>query len=97
VLELQLKNVEVVHSRVELLKPQQLFSTIICRAFAGMQDILNLTGRLLADESVLLAMKGQIPEQELAALSLDYTVVPLAVPGIEAERCLICMEKGKHG
>lgn len=97
VLELRLKNVEVVHSRVELIKPQQLFSTVICRAFAGMADIVKLTGHLLADDGLLLAMKGQIPEQELAEISLDYTVVPLAVPGIDAERCLICMEKGKHG
>ncbi|MBS4052840.1 MAG: 16S rRNA (guanine(527)-N(7))-methyltransferase RsmG [Methylomonas sp.] len=97
VLELRLKNVEVVHSRVELIKPQQLFSTVICRAFAGMADIVKLTGHLLADDGLLLAMKGQIPEQELAEISLDYTVVPLAVLGIDAERCLICMEKGKHG
>ncbi|PPD29194.1 MAG: 16S rRNA (guanine(527)-N(7))-methyltransferase RsmG [Methylomonas sp.] len=97
VLELQLKNVEVVHSRVEQFKPQQLFSTVISRAFANMGDIVTLTEHLLAEDGVLLAMKGQIPEQELAELSLDYTVIPLNVPGIDAERCLICMEKGKHG
>ncbi|MCQ8104113.1 16S rRNA (guanine(527)-N(7))-methyltransferase RsmG [Methylomonas sp. SURF-2] len=97
VLELKLKNVEVVHGRVELFKPQQLFSTVICRAFAGMRDILTLTGHLLADDGLLLAMKGQIPKQELAELSLDYTVVPLLVPGIEAERCLILLERQKHG
>jgi 16S rRNA (guanine527-N7)-methyltransferase len=62
-----------------------------------MGDIVNLTGHLLAEDGLLLAMKGQIPEQELAELSLDYTVIPLNVPGIDAERCLICMEKGKHG
>jgi 16S rRNA (guanine527-N7)-methyltransferase len=82
---------------VELLKPQRLFSTVICRAFAGMNDILKLTEHLLAADGLLLAMKGQIPEQELAELTLDYTVIPLKVPGIEAERCLICMEKGRHG
>ncbi len=97
ILELQLKNVEVLHSRVELLKPQQLFSTVISRAFASMGDILDLTGHLLADDGILLAMKGQIPRQELAEIRLQYTVIPLAVPGIEAERCLICLEKNKHG
>ncbi|QPK62338.1 16S rRNA (guanine(527)-N(7))-methyltransferase RsmG [Methylomonas sp. LL1] len=97
VLELRLKNVDVVHSRVELIKPQQLFSTVICRAFAGMSDIVKLTGHLLAEDGLLLAMKGQIPEQELAELGSDYSVIPLEVPGIAAERCLICMEKGKHG
>lgn len=97
VLELQLKNVEVVHSRVEQLQPSRLFSTVISRAFASMHNIVDLTGHLLAEDGVLLAMKGQIPEQELAELSLDYSVIPLNVPGIDAERCLICMEKGKHG
>lgn len=97
VLELQLKNVEVVHSRVEQFKPPRLFTTVISRAFASMPDIVDLTGHLLAEDGCLLAMKGQIPEQELAELNLDYTVIPLNVPGIDAERCLICMEKGKHG
>jgi 16S rRNA (guanine527-N7)-methyltransferase len=73
VLELQLKNVEVIHSRVELLKPSSLFSTVISRAFAGMGDIVQLTGRLLADDGCLLAMKGQVPKQELESLSLDTT------------------------
>ncbi|AEG02855.1 16S rRNA (guanine(527)-N(7))-methyltransferase RsmG [Methylomonas methanica] len=97
VLELQLKNVEVVHSRVELFSPEQFYSTVISRAFASMADILALTGHLLADDGILLAMKGQIPQQELAEIRLQHTVIPLAVPGIDAERCLICLEKNKHG
>jgi len=97
VLELKLKNVEVVHSRVELLQPEELFSTVICRAFASMNDILQLTGHLLAEDGVLLAMKGQQPEQELIDLAETYSVIPLTVPGIAAERCLIRLEKPKHG
>ncbi|MBD9359427.1 16S rRNA (guanine(527)-N(7))-methyltransferase RsmG [Methylomonas fluvii] len=97
VLELKLKNVEVVHSRVELLEPAELFSTVLCRAFASMPDILQLTGHLLADDGVLLAMKGQQPEQELIDLAATYSVIPLTVPGIDAERCLIRLEKPKHG
>ena len=97
VLELRLKNVEVVHSRVELLQPAELFSTVICRAFASMSDILQLTGHLLAEDGVLLAMKGQQPERELIDLAEKYSVIPLAVPGIDAERCLIRLEKQQHG
>jgi len=97
VLELKLKNVDVVHSRVELLKPDVLFSTVLSRAFASMHDILQLTGHLLAEEGLLLAMKGQTPEQELAQMDSNFSVISLRVPGIEAERCLICMEKQKHG
>lgn len=97
VLELKLGNVQVVHSRVEALRPQALFSTVISRAFAGMDDILKLTGHLLADDGMLLAMKGQVPSQELAALQRDYNVIPIIVPGIDAERCVVCMEKNEHG
>ena len=97
VLELKLKNVEVLHSRVELLKPEHLFTTVMSRAFANMNDILQLTTHLLADDGILLAMKGLVPEQELAQLNTNHTVIPLKVPGIEAERCLIRMEKNKHG
>ncbi|QSB01326.1 16S rRNA (guanine(527)-N(7))-methyltransferase RsmG [Methylomonas sp. EFPC1] len=97
VLELKLKNVEVVHSRVELLEPAELFSTVLCRAFASMPDILQLTGHLLAEDGVLLAMKGQQPEQELIDLAATYSVISLTVPGIDAERCLIRLEKPKHG
>jgi 16S rRNA (guanine527-N7)-methyltransferase len=97
VLELKLKNVEVVHSRVELLQPEILFSTVICRAFASMPDILQLTGHLLVEDGALLAMKGQQPEQELIDLAETYSVIPLTVPGIAAERCLIRLEKPKHG
>ncbi len=97
VLELKLKNVDVVHSRVELLQPEVLFSTVICRAFASMTDILQLTGHLLADDGLLLAMKAQQPEQELIDLGEQYSVIPLIVPGIDAERCLIRLENIKHG
>lgn len=97
VLELQLKNVDVIHGRVESLESQQLFSSVLSRAFASMAEITRLTAHLLSDEGLLLAMKGQIPEQELASLTLEYRVIPLAVPGIAAERCLICLEKSKHG
>lgn len=97
VLELKLKNVEVVHGRVESLQPEQAFSTVITRAFASMPDILKLTGHLLADDGLLLAMKGQQPDQELAEISSDYSVIPIKVPGIDAERCLIRLERPKHG
>ncbi|WAR44911.1 16S rRNA (guanine(527)-N(7))-methyltransferase RsmG [Methylomonas rapida] len=97
VLECRLKNVIVVHGRAESLQPKVLFSTVISRAFASMSDILRLTGHLLADDGLLLAMKGQVPEQELAQIESDYTVISLNVPGIDAERCLIRMEKQKHG
>lgn len=97
VLELKLTNVDVVHSRVEQFKPSRLFDMVLMRAFASMPDIVKMTGHLLAGDGVLLAMKGQQPLDELAGIGAEYQVVPLAVPGIDAERCLIRIERLKHG
>lgn len=97
VLELKLKNVEVVHSRVELLQPGPLFSTVISRAFASMTDIVQLTSHLQADDGVLLAMKAQKPDQELVEAGVAGDVIVITVPGIAAERCLIRVQRGTHG
>lgn len=88
-LELNLKNIKVIHSRVENLKTETLFSTIIMRAFASLPDIISLTSHLLDASGILLAMKGQEPNEELVKMTEKYSVIPVNVPGVEAERCLI--------
>ncbi len=97
VLELKLSNVRVVHSRVEDFQPEQLFSTVMMRAFADMKTIMRLTRHLLAENGRLLAMKGVNPVQELQEIEENGQVIPLSVPGIEAERCLICIEGSPNG
>lgn len=91
ILELKLKNVSVLHSRVEDYQPIQKFDSVTCRAFASMDDILKLTAHLLNKDGLLLAMKGQKPDEELAVLNQPYRVVPIVVPNVEAERCLVCV------
>jgi 16S rRNA (guanine527-N7)-methyltransferase len=97
VLELKLANVDVVHCRVEQLVPAMPFDAVLTRAFASLPDIARLTAHLLAEDGVLLAMKGQMPSDELVGINTASQVIPLHVPGIEAERCLIRLEKPKHG
>lgn len=89
VLELGLKNVAICHDRVERYQPGYAFNTVITRAFASLSDIVELTAHLLAEGGVLLTMKGQNPEAELAQVSADKTLIPIKVPGVEALRCLI--------
>ena len=96
VLELKLNNVTVEHSRVEEFQPQFVFSTVILRAFAGMEKIILLTRHLLAEDAILLAMKGRKPAQELMEISETFKIIPVTVPGIEAERCLIRIERENH-
>jgi 16S rRNA (guanine527-N7)-methyltransferase len=91
VLELKLKNVTICHQRVEKFHPETAFNEIITRAFTNLSDMVQLTSHLLNKEGVLFAMKGKMQESEIALLSSQYLVnqIPIRVPGIDAERCLI--------
>ena len=80
------------HSRVENMKTDSLFSTVIMRAFANLQDIMRLTRHLLDKQGILLAMKGQKPDEELIKIDERYSIIPVNVPGVEAERCVIRIE-----
>lgn len=99
ILELKLKNVTVLHSRVERFQPESLFSTVMMRAFASLEDIMHLSQHLIDPLGVLLAMKGQHPAvKEIKSLTVPYSIIPLKVPGVDAERCLIRIEGvANHG
>jgi 16S rRNA (guanine527-N7)-methyltransferase len=76
---------------VEQYHPEKGFDTAITRAFAGLSDIVQLTVHLLNKDGVLLAMKGQAPDV-LELESAITTLIPVNVPGITAERCLVRMQ-----
>ncbi|MCE1238861.1 MAG: 16S rRNA (guanine(527)-N(7))-methyltransferase RsmG [Azonexaceae bacterium] len=95
-IQLGLKNVAVDHARVEELTGQ--YAQISSRAFAELGLFVELTRHLLAPGGRWLAMKGVRPDDEIAALPADVTVdriVPLAVPGLDAERHLIILKAGQ--
>lgn len=91
VAELKLSNVRIEHTRVESYQPSVPFDQIISRAFTSIEDFISLTDHCLAVDGEWLAMKGKRPDEELAALGkkIAYTVYPLAIPGLDAERHLI--------
>jgi 16S rRNA (guanine527-N7)-methyltransferase len=91
--ELRLRNLHAEHTRVEHLKAAP-FDVITSRAFASLTDFGALTRRHLAASGLWMAMKGKTPNEELAGLPADielFHVEQLAVPGLDAERCLIWM------
>jgi 16S rRNA (guanine527-N7)-methyltransferase len=92
VLELKLANVNISHSRAEDFQPSQPFDTVLTRAFAELSDIVATTKHLLATNGSLIAMKGHCLESELAQVSAKKTVIPVRVPGVEAERNLVCIK-----
>lgn len=93
-LELGLRNVEVVHARVEAMRAP-LFDVIVSRALATLAQFVGWTRHLLDPGGCWLAMKGKLPAGELQVLPPDVraTVVPLSVPGLDEERHLIEMRK----
>ncbi len=95
-IELRLENVSVHCARVEDMAKTRLFEVVISRAFSSLAEFVRLSVHLLAPGGRLLAMKGVYPHQEIAQLPAGWGVVrsiPLAVPGLEAERHLIVIER----
>jgi 16S rRNA (guanine527-N7)-methyltransferase len=89
---LGLTNVEALHARVEEVRPAQPFDTVVARAFAALPQMLEWVAPLCGPGTRVLAMKGRLPEGEIAGVASPWTVgevVPLHVPGLNEERHLI--------
>lgn len=94
---LALPNLHAVHARVEDLK-SPAFDLITSRAFSTLAEFVSLTRRHLAPGGAWMAMKGRVPDDEIAALPPDieaFHVEPLQVPGLDARRCLVWMQNRK--
>lgn len=94
-IELGLSNITVANRRVEAM-PGAQFAAVISRAFAELADFVNLAGHLLEPRGRLYAMKGHLPDAEIGRLPPPWVVadsVRLHVPGLEAERHLIILER----
>ncbi|SNR81093.1 16S rRNA m(7)G-527 methyltransferase [Methylobacillus rhizosphaerae] len=88
--ELQINNLQVVAGRVEQLKPEQPFDAVISRAFSEIALFIKLTRHLIAEHGMWLAMKGQNPQEELAAVTTEPArIEELKVPGLDAKRHLV--------
>ena len=89
-----LDRVEAVHERIERFSGGGEFRTITSRAFSSLVHFAESVRHLAGPETRLLAMKGQVPEDELDALpawAQVEAVTPLAVPGLEADRHLVSL------
>ena len=91
---LKLSNLCGLHARVESLKGP--FDVICSRAFASLPDFVNWSVGALSERGVWMAMKGKLPEAEMAALpsfAEVFHVEQLQVPGLAADRCMVWMKK----
>ena len=101
---LGLDNARVENSRAEQLRRvgtfAGAFAVVTARALSSLEDFARNAGHLAAPGGRLLAMKGKVPEEELAALRRGVKdiagdrwkvagVQPLSVPGLYDERHLV--------
>ncbi|MFW5426943.1 MAG: RsmG family class I SAM-dependent methyltransferase, partial [Methylophagaceae bacterium] len=90
-----LSNTTVVHARIEQAELPK-YDMVTARAFAKIDEIIDLAGRHCDDAGSLLLMKATKPEDELSEMMDDFKlqqVVSLNVPGCAGERHLVCLLK----
>jgi len=94
---LGLGNVATRHARIEALRREGAgFDTLVARALAKLPELARLAAPLLAPGGRLVAFKGKRPDAELAALPRGWratAVRPVRVPGLDAERHLVVLER----
>ncbi|HEX4870062.1 MAG TPA: 16S rRNA (guanine(527)-N(7))-methyltransferase RsmG [Moraxellaceae bacterium] len=93
--ELKVGNAQAVQARVE--DHDARYDVVTSRAFATLADMLEWSGQLAGEGGEFLAMKGQRPDAEIAALPAGYVVtevLPLAVPFLDEERHLVRIVRG---
>ena len=89
---LKLLNLRGIHARVENLTDK--YQVVSSRAFASLVDFTTWSVGALAEQGVWMGMKGKRPADEIAALPSTvevFHVEQLAVPGLDAERCIVWM------
>jgi 16S rRNA (guanine527-N7)-methyltransferase len=96
VIELSLRNAAAHAARVEDLTGEAPFDVVISRAFADLATFAATSGRHVAAGGALVAMKGAYPTEEVAEVPGDFAVTAtpsIAVPGLDASRHLVVMER----
>ena len=89
---LRLVNLKAVHSRVEALTGG--FDVVTCRAYASLRDFCDSSRHLLKPNGEWMAMKAKLSVEELTDLPATVRVdklESLAIPGLDADRCLVWM------
>lgn len=96
VLELDLKNITIIHARAQDFKPEIGFDYVLSRAFANLSDMIHWCSHLLKQDTHntaqytgrFLAMKGHYDLAEIAALPKHIKIESthaLLIPDLEIE------------
>jgi 16S rRNA (guanine527-N7)-methyltransferase len=91
-LALGLHNVTIENTRLEHYQCQEQIDIVLSRAFAALPRLTRLCSEATGGRGILLAMKGNYPEDEIASLPAGVEVrqaQALKVPGVSGSRYLI--------
>ncbi|ENV37297.1 ribosomal RNA small subunit methyltransferase G [Acinetobacter venetianus RAG-1 = CIP 110063] len=96
--DLKLTNVIAVQTRVEnedSIGELGQFDVITSRAFASLTDFVNAAQRYMHQQSIIAAMKGLIPTDEVEQMKDEYSckVVELRVPRLDEQRHLLLLQR----
>ena len=88
--ELEIKNIETYHERVELLTSEEKYDGIISRAFSNMEVFIKSTKHLIKRQGVWYGMKSKkILDDEMVSINDPWALEKLDIPFLEAERYLV--------
>ncbi len=88
--ELEIKNIETYHDRVELLTSEEKYDGIISRAFSNMEVFIKSTKHLIKSQGVWYGMKSKkILDDEMVNINDPWALEKLDVPFLQAERYLV--------
>ena len=88
--ELEIKNIETYHERVELLTSEEKYDGIISRAFSNMEVFIKSTKHLIKSQGVWYGMKSKkILDDEMININDPWALEKLDVPFLQAERYLV--------
>ena len=88
--ELEIKNIETYHDRVELLNSEEKYDGIISRAFSNMEVFIKSTKHLIKSRGVWYGMKSKkILDDEMVNINDPWVLKKLDVPFLQAERYLV--------
>jgi 16S rRNA (guanine527-N7)-methyltransferase len=91
----KLPNLRAEHLRIEDVRAQ--YDVVTSRAFSSLKNFVTLAGSSVRGGGAMLALKGKAPDEEIGDLAgTDWVVseiVPIAVPRLEAERCVVVLRR----
>ena len=94
---LKLANVTALQARVETLKHDPPFDTVLARACAALPELLQRVAGLCGPATRVVALKGRYPEAELAGLPDGWRLLDaraVRIPGLDAERHILTLSTG---